>query len=633
MMHDWDQALSAYVDGELTASKREAVEARLARDAEYSRRYTQLLRMRKMIQEGMSEPAFHGRLMTRLEAETAQRGPRAIPYKPLMAFSAGLMLLLAGWMLWRPAPPPAAPPETPGWTVAERGEEPAQPHAPDEPALGEKDALVAVDAALGDFTYRLTGTITGANPIAVLKEESDPEPHVFRPGDEVAPGVMLQTVEREAVVLVKGDEAMRLTKADAPETARASLTGMWRAASQTDGPFGSDGSFLVEMTQTDSNVAAALYSKAPSGPSHEVLYEGVLRGDTLTLAHRWGHLERRIDGEFDSDRAVFHGKMSMHDLRDGEFIEGTDYEITLTRMDEESEAAYHAFTVAMTERQERVQALVDALRAYIGDHDGEYPASLDGLVPDYADETLLAAFDDAKALRYTGGQDDPGWRLRQGPGVTAFANFMRDRPMDERLLRYEAELMRGWGGAIPLPQLMIRVEYEEPPMTFEVMTDGRIDFIDGRVEAPEKNPGVLLAMSQNNMKQLGLVLKMFTHETPGWYLPGGWATVYPEYLVDLRILNSPVDEPGRVSYELVFPAVPFSDEDVAEIYMHVTGREEDPENPAWLGVTVSEVPMAIETVEHTDPRGRGRNVLFADGHVEFVTPERFEQIVQPYLDF
>ncbi len=271
MIHDWDQALSAYVDGELMASQREAVEARLARDAEYSRRYTQLLRMRKMIHESMSEPACCGRLMTRLEAETAPRGPRAIPYKPLIAVAAGLMFLLASWLLWPSVPPTLAPPETPGWTVAERGEE------------------------------------------------------------------------------------------------------------------------------------------------------------------------------------------------------------------------------------------------------------------------------------------------------------------------------------------------------------------------PERNPDALRETSAVNMRHFGLSLKMFTNESQGEYLPAELASLYPEYLVDLSILNSPVDEPGRVSYELVFAAVPFSDEDIAEIYAHVTGREEDPENPAWLRMAASEVPMAIETVEHTDPRGR--NVLFADGHVQFVTPERFEQIVQPFLDF
>tara|TARA_R110001592_G_scaffold85482_6_gene252719 strand:- start:957 stop:1496 length:540 start_codon:yes stop_codon:yes gene_type:complete len=137
--------------------------------------------------------------------------------------------------------------------------------------------------------------------------------------------------------------------------------------------------------------------------------------------------------------------------------------------------------------------------------------------------------------------------------------------------------------------------------------------------------GPILASCSNNMKQLGLVLKMFAAEDPESSYPGGWAMTIPEYLADTKVLTCPgldeADNPGRtVSYELLFPAT--SETRLIEIVREL-GMDNGMKN-----VMLSAIPVAIETHECA---GSGMNhVLFADGHVEALDSEAWIERVQPY---
>ena len=75
------------------------------------------------------------------------------------------------------------------------------------------------------------------------------------------------------------------------------------------------------------------------------------------------------------------------------------------------------------------------------------------------------------------------------------------------------------------------------------------------------------ASCANNLKQMGLVLKMFDHEHDG-YAPAGWLSVYPEYCTDPRILTSTKDAPGTDSYLYLFPAT--------NVYDMLSDAAEDP---------------------------------------------------------
>lgn len=184
--------------------------------------------------------------------------------------------------------------------------------------------------------------------------------------------------------------------------------------------------------------------------------------------------------------------------------------------------------------------------------------------------------------------------------------------------------------------------------------------------------------SQNNLKQLGLVFKMYANDSEGEMLPplapydGVWtvdvAKLYPEYLTDLSVLVSPshpdsdelwaelekaaskdpidfetitriaansytytgwsiTDEETfaqvRRQYAKLEPEDRLGDLEIdgETVYRLREGIERffvsDINNPAASAMAQSEIPIMFETdpSSHTPP---GCNVLFMDGHVEFI---------------
>jgi len=165
------------------------------------------------------------------------------------------------------------------------------------------------------------------------------------------------------------------------------------------------------------------------------------------------------------------------------------------------------------------------------------------------------------------------------------------------------------------------------------------------------------ASCQNNLKQMGLVCKMFANESAGerWpplsRIPNNWIFdmnhVYPEYLTDLQILICP-DSPFAPHVEWTAP------ECVTSLFYNYTGwlLQNDEQafalfetyytmpdavidgstlkvsTPVWAGfdqsgrdaegsmaVVWDRVPLTDREFSHAEP---GVNVLIMDGHVEWV---------------
>ena len=186
--------------------------------------------------------------------------------------------------------------------------------------------------------------------------------------------------------------------------------------------------------------------------------------------------------------------------------------------------------------------------------------------------------------------------------------------------------------------------------------------------------------THNNLKQLGIVFKMYSNENDGVYPPlapydGVWMVdlrrIYPEYLTDVSVLVDPaspdhdqlVEDLGRLAAEspvdweqfhrLVAENLTYfnwtmqDDSDVIalkERYPQLAKAEYDSDisvpdgtlyrfkegierfmitdinNPAGSAKGQSEIPILF-TVEYADRRRRaikGFNVLYMDGHVEFI---------------
>ncbi len=184
------------------------------------------------------------------------------------------------------------------------------------------------------------------------------------------------------------------------------------------------------------------------------------------------------------------------------------------------------------------------------------------------------------------------------------------------------------------------------------------------------------ASPQNNLKQMGLVFKMYANESPGLVFPplgdypGMWmadlTTLYPEYLSDLSVLCDPSSENGeKLRKELEKPSIDLKAvamiagkdmvylgtavADEADIQSLAKARASgadltkdivlpkrtlyrlregiarflitDTRNPAAVPKVESEIPIMFNASYVHVPKGK--NVLYLDGHVSFVRYGQF----------
>ena len=189
--------------------------------------------------------------------------------------------------------------------------------------------------------------------------------------------------------------------------------------------------------------------------------------------------------------------------------------------------------------------------------------------------------------------------------------------------------------------------------------------------------------SANNLKQMGLIFKMYANENDGKFPPlapykGVWmvdvARLYPEYVSDMTIFVNPrlpnYDElVGQMNRLLAEPPIDWEKvtriaaksytytnwvvqddteaEQLKEEYMQLARADYDNDlqgdgqtfyrlrdgverffitdinNPAASAMAQSEVPVMFETMHDGEPQGLlqkepGYNVMYMDGHVEFI---------------
>ena len=299
--------------------------------------------------------------------------------------------------------------------------------------------------------------------------------------------------------------------------------------------------------------------------------------------------------------------------------------IRLTRMSKDEKNAQQL----LAEREAEARKIYAALRAYFRDH-GEKPASLAFLIPKYLKEDDIKKTGRSVEYNPENNGDAPDENL------PPFPKYDADDPMPypDILLEHEAALKEAWGGRFLLSGPEFKMTYANPSQTF-LGSQGGIELEEAEsAEDSDASPGALMASCQNHLKQLGLVIKMFQNECRGEYTPPGWHTVYPEYLTDRSILTCPALEDSKTGYDLIFPAA--NPAYFVELYKEVNGIEsaEDGANGFVNGVSVeSKIPIVIETKPHSVEGTSGSNVLFCDGHVEFVRASDWQESVAPYLAY
>ncbi|MCC6699457.1 MAG: zf-HC2 domain-containing protein [Candidatus Hydrogenedentes bacterium] len=626
-----DSNLSAYLDGELPAAERRAVEAHLKTCPDCAAALKDLERVRTMLLTQAIPMGLHVPVVERIRKEELRRatGVRRLVW----ALAAMLLIALAATAAYHMLTPGEPEPSNPqNIAIVAPGDKPEEtPQLAQAPPVNAVVPQEVTPAALGetDLPLTLSGTVTGENPLAIIVTGDEGEQHIFRPGDAVLPGVVLTEVGNGRALLDNNGVMQTLTKG-LSEVQRPSLTGRWQVAYLSNDKLVDYGP-AVEFEDTGSRITVSV-------PNEDITFAATLTGRHVTVDGTPGDLPADLEGDFnEAFTEVTLTSPSLSRLsQDGQAVTEQDpNKIRLTKVTGESPEVDE--DAVFKDRQAELREMYEPLRRYADANGGRFPASLAQLVPGYAQNLDLYANRIGRTVVYNAGYD-----LLDLSAIPPMPSCSKGGDVTSRLLDHEAELQRLWGGPAPIVKTLLEVSYEGPDYVFTVNVQGAVS---GRSVYPvlqmEGDSGAIavakyraqIASDQNNLKQLGLVMKMFANENCDYMFPG-WCSVYPEYLTDANVLTSPWEEPGTLSYVLFFPGISCEE-------LRAMGAENviannpnaDPEGPTFESHVESEVPIMCNARDIPAVGGElaTRNVLFLDGHVERLKIEDWTERVKPYM--
>lgn len=277
------------------------------------------------------------------------------------------------------------------------------------------------------------------------------------------------------------------------------------------------------------------------------------------------------------------------------------------------------------ERIRELEALADALKAYHTVNDSTYPEGLSALNDGYLELPQLTMSGGSRIIEYN----------PDGPVVPV---PVRSESMPERefMFQWEEEARAAWPEFPGIPP-MVLIRYSAPPMIlqFRDADPHTVERVDpgNRVRCSSSPPALsspetqakLIDSCQNNMKQLGLVLRMYSSDSKERRNPAGWTMLYPEYIRALDILTCPSLFEGHaghtLSYDLLFPTM---NEEELPILAKDMGLDTDDTKALR-----HKVPAIIEN--HPCADGKSRNVVFWDGHSERIEDARWAEVITPFV--
>ncbi|MCL4694016.1 MAG: zf-HC2 domain-containing protein [Candidatus Hydrogenedentes bacterium] len=631
-----DANLSAYLDQELPAPDRRAVEAHLRACPDCAATLKDLERVRTMLLTQAIPMGLHGPVIDRIRKEESTPSQKFRTYAIAVAMIA--VAAIAGYAAFRHFNAPmSGPPESHAPIVAIDRD---NSRGLDQTVIAQNDTtldgtpVAAPPTALPETSLplTLTGTLLGGDPQAVLKNNDTGEQHIYRPGDSVLDEVILQDVQQTRIILSNRGDLEVLTKGPGVIASRPRLDGRWQLAVLVDDKVVDYGDTLT-FEETGGIVRVTDSNRDDFG-------EARLDGNILVVT--------RIEGgdEIGALRGTFNNAFTEVVMSSPELSaslasdmslpdpENHSYAVKLSRIDENS--PNQDPRAILQARLDEVRAMYEPLRDYAKAHNGQFPSALSLLIPDYTASTDLYASRDDRVVTYVSGQALP--QTRSFPGIPGCSN---SPDPGQALLAHEAELQQLWGGPAPFVPNLIEVAYRDPDQIVTLSAQGstssrsmmaEFEALATDATAVAAQWSAMIASDQNNLKQLGLVNKMFANENCEYTMPG-FCTVYPEYLSDTNVLTSPWHEAGILSYEILFRAMTEEDlEAMAVDYLAAQG-EVDFNDPALRARAQSMVPLMynIEDIPAVGGKPATRNVLFLDGHVERMSISDFDERVGPFL--
>jgi len=613
--------LSAYFDGELSRAESAETETWIREEPETAKEFKRLERSRTMLAQCIDRPMFHASLVQRVRVEESGRRKRRLAANSLLAAAAILLVIAAGMLAlvqWRGADR-ATPDVTKSDSILPSSVPTGPPSSDSAPALAAAAPTETTTAPppldSTKLPLELMGTITGSNPMAVISVEEGPKqgPQVFQKGDAVLDGVSVVEVNQNQVVLDNHGQQTILTCAEEAATPTApDLTGLWALKLIV----GDEGERPVGEVQLEhSGTTLKLYDGA------NIVGEGRLSGRNVQFTPAQPPYDAlgTVYGGFNSEWNQFTaplGNLSQQALEVLGFGESDPVPRYLAlKLDRVSSGNVESKRLEAARLQE-VKAMLAPLDRFALSKEGQYPAKLEELVPDCVADLSLFADTATRKVQYI-----PGAVSARAKPI-AMSELMKldtSLPYPDALMKCEQALRDAGYAKFVYRQTVLKVTYTEPDAVYIGDSMGTVNPLTPRTDLAD---GATLASCQNNLKQLALVTKMFENENRG-YTPPGWLFVYPEYLTDTTILTSPKDEPGTDSYLYLCPATNIKE------YMVQAYADLDP--AALAQIDWAQVESTIATVmNRTDfPNPKGRNVAFADGHVEFVPSSQ----IPPLLNF
>ena len=628
--------ISAYLDNELNEPERMDLEAHLKTCPACAAELRQLREARAFVLRLPAEPGFHDALMARVAAEEARRARRVWMS---VAAAAAVVCLAAAWLAFNALPAlPSEPAPGARLGASQPTTEGVEPEAMPEAVAHEdapEEAPTDLAVAAAPLPLSLQGTTTGPNPMATIRNTDTGESNVYGVGEAVLPGVVVASIERGSVTLEHDQESTTLALANAPREELPSLNGIWRLTA----------SWLVngeERRATDYDKDLVLTEQ----PGGQIVMTTVGNDEPWALATLQGNrvlvepqprahwAEGVAEGEFNPARTQLLAR-----------LEDAERHLTLLCRLDKLSSDEEASRLRVEECREEVAIIAKGLVAYANDHEGRFPDVLAALAPKYVADPASLQNTKAKGLFYY-----PGSRCPLVPfsadndGTPKWAAFHPDLPMAERLMLWEESLATALGRDLVVRKLVLRAEYRDVPCTILADSYGKVEVEDDADDGvpSDERLAKMRRGCQNNLKQLGLVVKMFMveHENVS---PPGWLSTYPEYVTDNRIFTSPKDPIGTDSYLYLFPATNYDEVaaelagapdvtvDSAAVVGHTGELRPGDSQRVAVHVALSEMPILMNRTDFPGDRP-GRNVLFADGHVEYILSGQLRERLGPWLD-
>ncbi|MCL4693152.1 MAG: hypothetical protein KJ060_11660 [Candidatus Hydrogenedentes bacterium] len=553
------------------------------------------------------------------------------PPRAFLAVAIGVILLLviailSTFYFLRPTQSPATPTVSAG-ELEPSPDLPPVPDLPPEPAAeaiddqAEASPTSAPEPEPEPLDLALAGTVLGGSPAAVLRDTVTGQQKVYRVGDVVKEGVTLTEVYEKEVVLDRDGESFRLTLGPFSMEAQPprGIDGLWKVVLAMDGSVEDYGDLLTFHQDGD---------RVEVTDEHgETFASGTLDERELMLQFKEGDGLFVLRGElaWSQDYVVmkFDGATPYGDGVDPESLE-----LRFTKVPEDEEA----ILATLRERKQEVEQIRNALMAYARDHEGLFPATLDMLMPGELSRSTPYTTNEERRVTYDGQHRIAVPNLAEAPRFDTFRQYL---PLGERLTAYDEVLRTQHGGDEWLePATILTIEYTGPSVTYTVTARGDLHeqvHQDGwRANDTVPDEGTInawITQDQKNLQQLRIIMQMFQNENEN-YTPGGWVSVYPEYMTDPSVLTSPKDEPGTNSYLYLYPGT--------QVHDLIAQRAGDPDiwqnDRATADAIASEIPILLN---RTDFPGLepGRNVLYLDWHVSYVPKDSDEwrTYVEPHL--